>query len=166
MAEEGGVWRGAGGVEAVELGHALLEAEEDGGVWGGGGGDVVQSGGKEGMPSGVGGTGFHRAEEEASHVPGQAKALQVAAQGESGTDQGDAVEGTQPLLGGGRFEHKLTLMKQVDAPAPAAARFTGTAGSGVKQAVLLRAPNNDKAVLPQRIVLQHRAHILLHTVTP
>ena len=115
------------------------------------------------MPSGVGGTGFHRAEEEASHVPGQAKALQVAAQGESGTDQGDAVEGTQPLLGGGGFEHKLTLMEQVHTPAPAAAGLTGTAGGGMQQAMLLRAPTNDEPVLPQRIVLQHRAHVLLHT---
>lgn len=163
MAEEGGIWGGTGGVEAVELGHALFEAEEDGGAGGGGGGDVVEGGGEEGVPGRVGGAGFDRAEEETRHIPGQAETLQVAAQGESGTDQGDAVEGTQTLLRGGGFEHKLTLMEQVHTPAPAAAGLTGTAGSGMQQAMLLRAPNNDEPVLPQRIVLQHRAHVLLHT---
>ena len=163
MAKEGGVGGGAGGVEAVELGHALLEAEEDGGAGSGCGRNVVEGGGEEGVPGGIRGTGFYRAEDETCHITSQAETEKISTQREAGTDQRNAVEGTQPLIRGGRTKHELALVEEVHATAPAATGLASAPGGGMQQTVLRRAPHDNEPMLAQREMPQHRAHVLLHT---
>lgn len=90
-------------VEAVQGGQAFLKMQENGPA-GFIGGHIIQRAGNQLVPFGIGAAGFHRGQQEAGHVAGQAQAHQLAAERQARAEQVDRAERVQIALRGGAVE--------------------------------------------------------------